>query len=118
MMRSTFWGLGLLGLLTVVACGADPVGPAGRLVGGACSASNQCDSYCTTDKHYPGGMCTVLCASDAQCPAGTACVNEDANFCAVVCASDAQCAAFGRDYFCKSRDRVGASGSTPVCRAP
>lgn len=111
--------LGLLGVaLWLIGCGASGIGAGGDRVGGPCSAATQCVSICYMDRHYPGGMCTAKCASDLDCPSGTACVDEDQNVCAVVCANNGECAAFGRGFICDARDRVGAPGGVTVCRVP
>lgn len=104
--------------LFLASCGSSAVGPAGSLVGGPCSTDRQCNESCYADKHYPGGMCTVHCRSDLDCPGGTACVEEDENICVAICVNNASCAAFGRGFVCDARDRVGSAGGALVCRVP
>lgn len=112
--------LGALGFaagLALAGCG-NSVGPGGSLVGAACSESAMCASMCVMDKHYPGGMCSVRCASDVDCPAGAVCIDDAGGICAVACGVNADCANFGRGFLCDARDRRGAPGGTLVCRVP
>jgi hypothetical protein len=95
----------------------EAIGPDGYLVGGLCSTDRDCAHRCLRDNsHYPGGMCTVSCRADADCPAGTSCVSDAGGICAVGCRSSGDCAPFGRGYVCQDRDRQGAGGKALVCR--
>ena len=40
---------------------------------------------------YPGGTCTVACASQEDCPDGTACVQESGGTCLLACSRDEDC---------------------------
>ncbi len=107
----------VLGLALTLGCGADPVGPHGDLVGGACLLDRDCERMCLTNSsHYPGGMCTAPCDSDANCPRGSECVDDAGGVCAVACLDARDCSDFGRGYTCTSVGRKGASGDTLVCR--
>jgi len=100
-------------------CGRDDegIGPHGELVGASCATDRDCAHRCLRDNaHYPGGMCTVSCQRDADCPAGTSCVKDSGGICAVSCRASADCASFGRGYVCDERDRQGADGEALVCR--
>jgi hypothetical protein len=55
-------------------------------------------------------MCTVHCLSDADCPAGTSCIDEQNN-CALDCTVAAGCARFT----CMQFTRKGAEGTVLVC---
>lgn len=114
-MRSMLFVIGIY----LSACGEGGVGAGGTLVGKSCASSQECSQTCHAgDSHHPVGMCTVKCSSDADCPSGTACVDEAANIGAVVCVNNNDCAAFGRGYVCDNRDRAGAPGAALVCRVP
>ena len=103
----------------VTACGDITVGPNSALVGAACAADGECRQQCLiNDRHFPGGMCTLACASDADCPGGSACIAEEGGVCVVACRSDADCAAFGRGFACDQESRQGGGGEVSICRVP
>lgn len=110
------WRSWLLVSLFALSCGGGAIGSSGRLVGGACQTSSQCDFVCHDDSHYPGGYCTVRCASDAECPTGTACVEDGGGICAVLCKAQAECSGWGRGYICDNVRRRGGGGEHLVCR--
>lgn len=97
---------------------AGGVGPNGRTVGGACIDDRDCASRCTRKDAYPGGMCTVSCRGDLDCPAGTVCVDDDGGICAVSCHAAVDCDAWRAGYRCDNTDRKGADGQALVCRRP
>lgn len=101
-----------------VGCGPS-VGAHSAVVGGACTGAGDCDKLCQQTSHFPGGMCTRACVSDADCPKGAVCIDEDAAMiCAVACQTAADCVDFGRGYTCDDVDHVGVVGKVNVCRAP
>ena len=110
--------------LALLGCGAigcdgddnEKVGPGGSLVGGSCSNSDDCQERCVRGGDYPGGMCTVGCASDDDCPRHTACISDEGGICSIVCDRGDDCADFGKEWTCKDRDRRGHSGKVGVCR--
>jgi hypothetical protein len=107
----------------LVAAGCGPhVGAQGSDVGAPCTSNAQCSSTCLMgNDHYPGGMCTMVCTSDVQCPKGSVCTgggNQQSGFCAVSCATPADCAAFGRAFTCDATNHLGVGGDTLVCRVP
>lgn len=111
-------GTGLL-LVSLIAAGCGGVGPGGREVGGACQTDRDCTRTCFAgDSHYPGGICSARCTSDAQCPGGTACVDDLGGICAVLCSGANSCSGFGRGFQCDSENRRGAPGEVTVCRVP
>jgi hypothetical protein len=118
-METTMMISRLLVLASVLAfgCGSG-VGPHGSLVGAACASNGDCDSRCVSSDHYPGGMCTLTCASNANCPDGTSCIDDAGGICAVNCRLPGDCALFGAPYACDSKGLKGADGSALVCRVP
>ena len=104
-------------LVLFAACGPD-VGLGGNVVGGHCFNSGDCQYRCEVSGHYPDGLCTIPCANDAQCPAGTACIDDSGGICAVLCTVVRSCAEFGSSYTCQNRDHKGSGGDVPVCRVP
>ena len=102
----------------LVACGEITAGPNSTTVGAACTADGQCQQQClVNDRHFPGGMCTVACTRDADCPAGSLCIDEEGGVCVVTCAADADCAAFGRGFACDREGRL-SGGEAAICRVP
>lgn len=97
-----------------VGCG---VGPDSPLVGGECNSDRECEKRCSTSKTFGSGMCTNSCASDKECPDGTACVDREKGICAITCAVDSDCQGFGRAFVCDDIDRIGR-GEVNVCRLP
>jgi hypothetical protein len=115
-MRKVWLGLAMV---VLAACGPH-VGSQGTDVGAACTSNQQCASTCLSgNDHYPGGMCTILCSSDVQCPKGSACTADgNRGICAVSCLNPSDCASFGRGFTCDAADHFGVGGSTLVCRVP
>jgi hypothetical protein len=103
--------------LIVSACGGG-VGPGGRLVGGQCSTDNDCVKRCVRNRSFPGGLCSLSCNSERDCPGGTTCINSEGGVCAIVCLQVADCAPFGAGYSCDATDRRGDGGQALVCRVP
>jgi len=107
-----------IAVVSVISCGNVTVGPDSTAVGAACTTDMQCEQQCLVgDRHFPGGMCTLSCATDASCPAGSRCINEQGGLCAVGCTVDADCTAFGRGYVCEQEARPDGTEAA-ICRVP
>jgi hypothetical protein len=119
-MKITLLTLGLLGsALVFEACGEVTAGPTSRSVGAACTTDAQCAQTCLIDeRHFPGGMCTLACASNADCPGGSVCLSEESGVCVVACATDADCAPFGRGFVCDQDELQSGGGTASICRVP
>lgn len=79
-----------------IACGDDDGGTqAQRLdVGAACANDEHCTREGQSCLAFKGGYCGVPdCASNADCPRGSACVAHDdgKNYCFLICTTKAQC---------------------------
>ncbi len=99
------------------ACGGG-VGPDGRLVGGTCMHDRDCVRRCVSgDNNYPGGICTVSCSSQNDCPGGTYCVDDHGGICVPACFHPNDCVPFGRGFTCDDRN-LRPSGEGLVCRVP
>ena len=102
----------VLGLWT--ACQSSDVS---RAVGARCDSNADCDQKCETPSNaWPGGFCTVLCDTDANCPENTRCVDEAGGICAVTCAADPDCVFLGAGYRCKQVDSHGGGTKVNACR--
>lgn len=102
-----------LGLL-LFGC-ATNVGPDGLAVGGPCVDAFDCvsGSYCLRTLATPDGTCTTVCGGDADCRAGSRCIELSEGACLLACESDEDCVRPG--YACRERARRGESGTAPVC---
>lgn len=106
------------GLSFLASCGDVTAGPDSAAVGAACTADTQCRQRCLVDdRHFPGGMCTLACANDGDCPSGSACIAEEGGVCVATCRSDADCAAFGRGFACDGEARTTGLEAM-ICRVP
>ena len=110
-MHSLKKALKLSLLLFVLGCG-DDVGAEGDLVGGECDSDRDCEEVCLKDKSdFPGGMCSVECKSDQDCPIDTVCVDKKGGICAYQCDENDDCR---RGYRCDGTKRK-SGGEDFVC---
>ena len=58
----------IVGALFLAACGGHDEGDIDDVIGAACSTDRDCDSRCFSGGHFPGGFCSLSCASDNDCP--------------------------------------------------
>lgn len=81
-----------------------------RAVGARCDYDRECDGRCLTGGDYPGGLCSIACRDDDDCPSSSRCAPQRAGgICLLACDDDAQCRdLMGSTWECKSQ--VGASG--------
>ena len=83
-----------------------------REVGGSCYYHSDCEDRCVSGRHFPGGMCTITCDGDYDCPSGTYCIDRSGGICMLGCERHHDCR---RDYECSRESRHGSSGRTDVC---
>ena len=98
-------------LLLSSGCSED-VGEDSRTVGGMCTSNSDCRDRCLTGSDWPGGMCTVSCRDDYDCPSGSACIDKERGVCLMECRGDDECPG---GYECDDEDRLGHSGKRYVC---
>ncbi|MEZ4366267.1 MAG: hypothetical protein R2939_08245 [Kofleriaceae bacterium] len=108
----------MLSLALLVACGNDDVGKDGQVVGGSCTTSGgpsgTCaeGSRCVVDSDFPAGSCVKDCAAQADCPGGSACIQENGGICVLQCDDAGDC----RDgYNCVEKSTLAPAGSDTVC---
>ena len=96
-----------------VACSSSPTD---SLIGAPCAVDGDCAHRCFTDNgdHFPGGFCSESCASDADCPNGTACIGVAGGVCMFVC-PPFDCTFMGPGWTCDARDRNNGAGQVNVC---
>lgn len=101
----------LLGFVLLVGCGGDQID---TVVGAECTRDSQCDDRCLQDsKDYPGGFCTLSCASDNDCPSDTVCIEKSGGVCLFLC-SELDCSRLGPGWACHDKDRR-TGGKDNVC---
>jgi hypothetical protein len=104
----------VLVLVVLVACQNSDVS---RSVGARCDTNADCDLECLGPSgDWPGGFCTILCDSDANCPEDAHCIEENGGVCAFACVTDTTCAFLGAGYQCKERDSHGGGTKVMTCR--
>ncbi len=96
--------------LALMACGS----PA-RDIGAACSDDRDCTDRCIED--YPGGMCTLSCRDDRDCPPDAACADTKGGICLLLCDNDRDCEdQLEEDYECDNVRSRDDDGRVRVCR--
>jgi hypothetical protein len=100
-------------LVSAIAGCANGVGRNGDVVGGPCSATGGCaaGSTCLETTMYPGGTCSIVCTTQADCPNGTICVQESGGTCLLSCSSAGDC----RDGYACLEKSLLPSGSALAC---
>jgi hypothetical protein len=102
-------------------CGSDDVGPQSHLVGGRCTIDGDCVKRCVTAPQFPGGYCTVSCATDHDCPGGAICAGNltgiTGGICLATCRVPADCNAYGAGYQCNRQDSQSGGLGALACAA-
>jgi len=86
-----------------------------RSVGARCDVNDECDGRCLSGAAYPGGMCTLDCDDDVDCPDDAACVQEQGNICLFRCDQAIDCEFLGAGWTCQSRPVAGGTDLVNVC---
>ena len=100
--------------MLAIACEACESSNVSRDVGARCDANSQCNVDCLGSDQFPGGFCTVLCDSDADCPNDTRCIDFNGGVCVFGCGSDGDCDFLG-GYTCQPFDSQGQGAKVMVC---
>ena len=109
-MRSLF----VIAVLGAVACSDSDVS---REVGARCDDNSECDDVCLgPHPNWPDGFCSLSCDSDDDCPADTACIEDEGGVCVFRCTSDTGCAFLGADWTCQVRNANPPDNTVMVCR--
>jgi len=103
----------ILSALFVVGCGGHDEGEIDEVIGATCANDRDCDFRCYTGGDFPGGFCSVSCASDNDCPTDTYCMSESGGVCMFACPAF-DCRRLGRDWSCRDRSRQNG-GNIEVC---
>ncbi len=100
----------LVGLVLLVGCGGDQID---SFIGAECTRDSQCEERCFQGGNYPGGFCSIACASDNDCPSDTVCIEHDGGVCMFLC-SELDCSRLGPRWGCHDEDRR-TGGKDNVC---
>ncbi|HEX5060304.1 MAG TPA: hypothetical protein VFV99_13140, partial [Kofleriaceae bacterium] len=97
---------GLLATLVVfvAACGGHDPGDIDELLGATCRSDRDCEVRCYLDPQFPGGICSVPCTSDNDCPFEALCMSTSGGMCLYAC-PDFDCNRLGPGWTCRSRGR-------------
>lgn len=88
----------VLGALALAACQHSDVS---RSVGARCDGSSECEQRCLVPgTQYPGGFCTIACATRTDCPGGTTCAEREGGVCLFECATNDDCTFLGLNWRC------------------
>src|SRR5688500_12165029 len=103
----------LFSVLALAACGGHDTGDIDDTIGAACSSDRECVHRCYVDNDFPGGFCSLSCASDNDCPADTYCMSTNGGVCMFACPGF-DCDRLGAGWSCRERSRQNG-GNTTVC---
>jgi len=89
-----------------------------RELGAQCSGRAECDERCLRGPDYPGGMCSISCENNADCPSDAYCVDKEGGVCLFACTliNAQDCNFLGGGWRCKSKDlRSNTQEQVNVC---
>jgi hypothetical protein len=111
----------LLLSFAVAGAGCTRDGGISRELGAACGTDLDCDHRCLQDPRWPGGFCSLDCATTSACPVGADCFDtRDGEVCLFLCFDDRDCDFLdgpGRDGW-KCRALGGTAGDRLACAPP
>ena len=75
-----------------------------RLLGAQCTGDSDCDERCLgPNPVFPGGLCSLRCADDGDCPADARCVDANGGVCLYDCVDDLDCDFLGVEWGCQAQ---------------
>ncbi|HEU4732682.1 MAG TPA: hypothetical protein VFT22_32525 [Kofleriaceae bacterium] len=103
----------LAGAASAAGCTSSDVS---RAIGARCDRTADCDERCLLPGNdFPGGFCTIACASRDGCPSATTCADREGGVCLFECAADPDCAFLGAGWRCSETDLRGGGIQVKVC---
>jgi hypothetical protein len=88
-----------------------------RVIGARCDVKEECDERCLAPtQEFPDGFCTLSCASDADCPDRSRCVDTQGGVCLFGCRIEEGCAFLGDGWACRMTRTVPPGSEVLVCR--
>lgn len=79
---------------------------------------NDCVKRCVTGTLFPGGYCTVSCATDHDCPGGATCAAVNGitgGICLATCQVTTDCNGFGVGYQCNPQNSQAGGAGALAC---
>lgn len=114
MMRSFVIASLLLLVGTVSGCGGHGEGDIDEVIGASCASDRDCDARCYLDPgDFPGGICSLPCRSDNDCPSDTFCMKKADGVCLFACPAF-DCSRLGAGWKCRDKERENG-GMISVC---
>jgi hypothetical protein len=114
MMRSFVIASLLLLVGTVTGCGGHGEGDIDNVIGQSCTSDRDCDARCYMDPgDFPGGICSLPCSSDNDCPSDTYCMKKSEGVCLFAC-PEFDCSRLGAGWSCRDKERLNG-GTVSVC---
>ena len=106
----------VLVVAAMIGCGGSDVS---RAVGARCDSSDECDDRCLAPTAtWPGGMCTLSCDDDGDCPDDARCAAEEGGVCLFECNEPGtlgDCGFLGDGWTCQTV-AGRPEGEVNVCR--
>lgn len=107
-------------VLALAACTES--GKISRDLGATCTSPDECNGPCLRDDAgWPGGLCTLSCVDEGDCPEGASCVDEAGGVCLYRCDDEPDCTfldtSHGVAWVCGDR-MTPARSTVKVCVGP
>lgn len=100
-------------LVLVAGCGGSDVS---RELGARCDDSSECDDRCLLpEDDWPGGLCTVMCDDDTDCPDEADCADEEGGVCLFTCDEVEDCRFLGLGWTCQTLPAHPSGEGVRVC---
>lgn len=73
-----------------------------RTLGARCDAVSDCEQRCLMpSRNTPGGMCSLSCTKNSDCPGDSVCADRDGGICLYPCKTETQCQFLGTGWYCE-----------------
>ena len=87
-----------------------------RELGARCDVKNECGERCLAPSaSFPGGFCTLSCASDDDCPSRASCIDEEGGVCMFGCRIEEGCDFLGDGWSCLPEQSQSDGSQVMVC---
>ena len=105
----------VLALLAWCACGLSA--EVSRELGARCDDHDECDERCLRAARYPGGLCSLSCDDDGDCPSSSSCADVIDGVCLFDCERGPDCQFLGTGWTCQEEAAL-PTGMVKVCIGP
>ena len=87
-----------------------------RVLGARCDVKEECDERCLApDPRFPGGFCTLSCATDDDCPSQALCIEDEGGVCVFGCRIAQSCDFLGEGWSCRPATANADGSEVMVC---